>query len=568
MQAQLAEAQAAAVDVLWFTDHDWRLSQYGYRRVVHFNAFSEGEDGLSVSWSRKASGSFAAASGSIVSSPVSPLDPSGGKALRISGTSPGTATGFSVNRYQLNDTSSRQNTTGTLVGVALEIEVQPQAFSLDSFAEILVGTSFRPAIGGRPAGRYQISYRLGGPGTPGTAVLDGTGIRALTGIVTLAANAGQWNSLRLEPAADLARLWPDLPAPDDAGLVELDLGVASRRGSPAVAVFDYLRFSRGTTGAAAIDAQRRLSSELAGGFPGITQHNGLEVSLTDGHINWFGGEVSPFDYTGQKILPPSRDTNDLIANIGRIHDAHGLASYNHMFGSGSGPAVSKAAQDSRRVTVARMLLDTTVLGADMLEIYRRRNGVDLDHHLQAWDVCSRNGMFVTGTGVNDNHGGRNWAGELNNFVTWTWAASPSETDLLASFAAGRTYFGDLTKFRGGSLDLLVDGACPMGSVSVTTAPSRQLRISAASLPASGAVRVVQGAVDYANTEAPLTLSRTTIPADRFATGQAEISVANGSSSFVRTEVLDGSGAVIAASNPVWMLRTAPAGGIPIARRVA
>lgn len=36
--------------------------------------------------------------------------------------------------------------------------------------------------------------------------------------------------------------------------------------------------------------------------------------------------------------------------------------------------------------------------------------------------------------------------------------------------------------------------------------------------------------------------------------------------FVRTQVRDGFGAIVATSNPVWLLRRAPATGIPAARQ--
>ena len=37
-------------------------------------------------------------------------------------------------------------------------------------------------------------------------------------------------------------------------------------------------------------------------------------------------------------------------------------------------------------------------------------------------------------------------------------------------------------------------------------------------------------------------------------------------SFVRTQVFDSSGTLIGLSNPVWLLRKAPPGGIPAPRR--
>jgi hypothetical protein len=44
-----------------------------------------------------------------------------------------------------------------------------------------------------------------------------------------------------------------------------------------------------------------------------------------------------------------------------------------------------------------------------------------------------------------------------------------------------------------------------------------------------------------------------------------IAVETDQSSYVRTEVLDAEGTVVALSNPVWLLRERPPGGIPAAR---
>jgi hypothetical protein len=47
---QLAQAAASGVDVVWWSDHDWRMSGYGYRRAIHFDGFTELEDGASLTW--------------------------------------------------------------------------------------------------------------------------------------------------------------------------------------------------------------------------------------------------------------------------------------------------------------------------------------------------------------------------------------------------------------------------------------------------------------------------------------------------------------------------------------
>jgi hypothetical protein len=80
--------------------------------------------------------------------------------------------------------------------------------------------------------------------------------------------------------------------------------------------------------------------------------------------------------------------------------------------------------------------------------------------------------------------------------------------------------------------------------------------------------VLQGAVDYAGTSALAANTQVIAeyPAAKLAAGPVRLTVSNHAASFVRTQVLDSAGAVIALSNPVWLLREAPAGGIPPARQ--
>ncbi len=79
--------------------------------------------------------------------------------------------------------------------------------------------------------------------------------------------------------------------------------------------------------------------------------------------------------------------------------------------------------------------------------------------------------------------------------------------------------------------------------------------------------MLQGAVDYAGAAA---LSANTkiiaaYPTSQLASGSVTLSVSNQAGSFLRTQVLNSDGDVIGLSNPVWLLRSAPPGGIPAAR---
>lgn len=555
METHLSEAAKNHVNVLWWTDHDWRMMGYGYRQVVHFDAMSEIESGRTWTWVPRKTGTLASSSGAIVASPYSPLDPHPPGALRVAATSGGTAAGGYY--LEANTAKARKNERSTLAGQVLEIEIFPEQIGPSAYLEILIISSAHPAQSGRPAGTYSLSYRFGGAGAPGSRVAQG-----LTGVVTLGVQPGQMNSVRLTPAEDIAAIWPGMDS-RDFSIRTLRLGAASRSGAPCSGVFDFLRFSR-ISGDAARAVQARVMANYAPRFPGVKQYQGLEVSHYDPHVNWYGGTQAMPNYGPYPGKANGRDfARQAIASI---HSSGGVASYNHMYGT-AGTLKSESVQESMRAKVAAQLVTDKALGADLLEVgYRQRAGVTLERHVAVWDVCSRNGIFLTGTGVSDAHGQQPWTGLVNRFLTWAWAPSGVETDLLAALRAGRVYTGDMSLFAG-SLDLVVDGCCPMGGVSVSTLATRSLRVTATGIPAGGSLRLVRGLVDYAGpgTPAPNTVVAATWPATAFTTGSSTVSVDNSRSSFLRTEVLDGTGKIVALSNPVWLFTSAPATPVPAAR---
>ena len=107
----------------------------------------------------------------------------------------------------------------------------------------------------------------------------------------------------------------------------------------------------------------------------------------------------------------------------------------------------------------------------------------------------------------------------------------------------------------------------MGAVSVSSVTSRQLAATATGLPSGAVLQVLQGAVDYAGQNA-LTDDVKLIgsyTAAQLASGKITQAVSTAQDSFLRTQVISSTGAIIATSNPVWLLRKAPPNGIPAAR---
>lgn len=564
MDSQLYQATANSVDVVWWTDHDHRMDGSDFRDTVHFTSLTKeqgapGQGGAWV-WAKQQSGPAASASGGgIVKTPCSPNDPVAGGSLHLAAQSKTTAA--ARYGYYGNCQPAGWNYRDNLTGQSLSIDVLLSPGWSRGYLELLIGTSYHQASAGRPAGDYSLSYRFLPPAGQSSRTAQGN-----TGIITIPVQppGGGWTTVTITPSSDIAALWPDLDY-RDFSLWELTLNAVST-GDLVTGYFDYLQFNRTISGEAYLQQQADMGSSLAARYPSVIQQQGLEVSGSPPHINWFGNVTIP-DYgspTASQWI--SYLTSTLIP---QIHEAGGLVSYNHPYGTSfTQPALSAASQDAQLSQVAAALLPTgtapAALGADLLEVgYPLRQGVDLAHHVALWDVMSRNAVFLTGNGVNDDHYGQNWLTDLNNWATSAWAASTAQADLQAALAAGRAWCGALPQYPA-SLDLLVDGSCPMGSASVSAVTSRQLTVTATGIPANGSLAVLQGAVDYAGTADPTASTHViaTYPAAELTSGSVTLPVDTSADSFVRTQILNSSGTTVGLSNPVWLLQNQPPNGIP------
>ena len=314
-----------------------------------------------------------------------------------------------------------------------------------------------------------------------------------------------------------------------------------------------------------------MGAALAARYRSVVQQQGLEVSLSLPHVNWFGKSVTIPDYGSTS---GHRQYGIYLAQnlIPKVHASGGLVSFNHPFGYGDIAELPQAQQDAMLVQTANGMLPSSTapaaLGTDLLEVgYYLRQGVDLAHHVALWDIMSRNALFFTGNGTNDDHFGKDWLAKSNNWFSSVWAPSTGIADLLAALAAGRAWCASLSGYRG-SLDLLVDGTVPMGSVSISKVTSRKLVASATAVPAHGKVQILQGTVDYAGA-ADLSANTKVIGSytgSQLTGGSVTQRVDTSKDSFVRTQVLDSTGTQIGLSNPVWLLRAAPPGGIPAPRQ--
>lgn len=462
---QAKQAVMNGVDVLWATDHDWRMSHWGF--LTHLSMTSDVENGVRL---QRLSGSGA-------------TGPSG---LSMTGAS-----------YRLDSSAVRYNTRGNLSQLTITVDAVP-----NSSLQLRVVSSRHPVGGTLP---MQVTKTI-----------------TTTGTVS-------WR-----PGVDLAnRVAPGLAA--DFSLYDLFL--------EGTGTLSNLQLDWGMPGQEPLTVQAQVLSAVNARYA-TEIYQALEPSLYEPHVNWFGGSLMLPSYAGK---PAAGIHPDLVSQmVQTIHSRGGLASYNHPYGTHFG---GTGVPLSTRQQVARDVLSTNACGADLLEVaYPARNGANIDDHLFIWDACSRNSLYLVGTGVSDDHTGLNWNRQSDRFITCAWSASTAQSDLLTAMRGGRLFARKLSNWAG-SLDMTADGSVPMGTVSPSLA-LRTVRVQADQVPAGGVVQLLaapidNGGVPVGTAEPVATWSGTTV----------DSSTTVPAGSFFRAQVKDSDGIIVGVGNPIWSPRS-------------
>jgi predicted metal-dependent phosphoesterase TrpH len=497
MATHLDQARRLGVDVLFWTDHDFRLSAQGYRRRLGLAGRSDSEHGVEVSWQPRTEGGSTGA-----------VAYGGGAA---------TLTARGAGAYWLDAHAWNSTYSGSLADTTLAVELRP-----GPGAALQLDLSYQPASGGRDAGRYRLTYRFG----PSTRDRRAAGRE---GTVDLPAAAG-WSTVDIDPVADIRALWPDLVAEDNS-MFRLRVGVLGA----GTAAFRQIAITRARR-ADSLALMRDVMSRYAQRHPATRQYAALEVSLVR-HLNWFGGKLVMPDYGSR--APVQDDEIPAAQEMVRfIHDHGGIASYNHPL------AGSPAA------TAAHMVA-TRALGADVVEVAYGGSQSTVEGMLQVLDACARNGVHVTANGVTDDHDGTDWYGSRANWITRLWARSAELPDLQAALRAGRAFAYKPDGWNG-TLEVAAGGRPAMGAVAVTGGRAVPVTVTATDLPRDGRLEVVTGPVDRAAPAPAIGTVRShrgshslDLPADHY----------------VRAVVRDAAGRIVGVGNPLWAATdaaTAPA----------
>jgi hypothetical protein len=540
MMTHLDQAQRHKVDVIWWTDHDFRMEGYGYTKAIACDGTAEGQ-GLSWKPVQMEQGKVQATGREFLPAPGRGR----GTALRIEARSTDIAWG-SIAMKALTDNLLYST---SLADTTMTVDMLAEKVSDNATAFMQIRSSYRPATHGRPAGNYVVHYRLG---PASMRVLE----KPLRGVVQVKAT-GAWQTLTVDPVADIKLFWPDVE-PRDSALYDLRFGVRVRNGAAATAWFRNLTFTRARYKDPVRwgpDLQRELMAVYAPKYPNVVVYPSTEVSLVR-HINIFTSDPDLFQYAGPAVKDASPQALQAMVEWYRSRGA--VVQYNH-------PPPTSGAE----------LVAYKGFGCDLMEVGRDahhkkdRAGKNtiLGNRIDMFDTAARNAVFLTATGVTDDHVGLDWAqpgDKAQRYVTSVWSASKARDDLSAALAAGRAWWHDLLLWPAADVELFVDGRPAMGQAWRTDRKSANVTILARSVPDDSHVHLIVGKCDRAGAAPAITDK--VLKAHAFRSGAHETTLHRGDGQYLRVEVHDSQDRVIGFSNPFWILPTNHSADIPTARR--
>ncbi|MFC2076314.1 CehA/McbA family metallohydrolase [candidate division KSB1 bacterium] len=356
----------------------------------------------------------------------------------------------------------------------------------------------------------------------------------------------QWNTFEVNLSEDAEKY--NRGGRDNA-LNSVGFGLELARGSGTVYFDDYqiLREVKA-------DQLRTKMHELGrmyGAEFGVVNHMGQEISFGQ-HLNTWGSWVPMIDYSKHPTGMTYEETVDYV------HSHNGLAAINHYLwrepvrlARGNDPV----AEDDWYTKTIGELVESGCWGADMFELPSGTDQAKIKGYLRVWDSLNAAGLYITGHGVSDGHNSSEDGWHTGgNFVTWILARSKSEQDLMEGLRLGRAYFGDPAQFRG-ELEFRTGEGHTMGQVVATTSEEETVRIKLTELPLNSVVNVIiNGAVFEKYDAREPTLNKVlTIPTSQ--------------RTFVRLGVWTEGGRGILFTNPIYFVPPGDVGNIPSHRLI-
>lgn len=465
-----ADAAAAGLDLLWWTDHDFIFREHpelDLETIDWENGTAEGElPGTmatgSIPWSMvDRGGTLGGASLSVLAEAAA--EGSYGARVEVGEVPAG---GEHHRSWGLSVRQIWQQRP-TLAGLQLSFRVRRNA---------MAGTA-----------TFAVVANLSGAGEGGRAIHFYDGLADSSAgsdelWVPMGARTGEWVEVVVDVSALADATWPEQER--DLSTSMFTLALSAEEGAEGSWDIDSVEFRQALRGQALLDAQRGFLAELEGAG-GPANLVGQEITgLAEGHLNAFGSNVPLPDYPGL--------TGGLDELVAVAHAHGGIVAFNHLFGVG-GTLADEAIRAEQVETTLAELLATEAHGCDLLEVgYRERVG-QISDFLQVWDGLALEGQLLTGIGSSDIHGRGEWGEAPNNFITWVAAGSDDEADLLHGLRRGAAWFGDPTLFPDGEVQVSFEAPelhASTGQVLVGAAGPVHMRFAADWLDATWTVRVI------------------------------------------------------------------------------
>jgi len=492
---QALYAALSGYDLVWWSEHDWRMSCRDHLENVGFEDDEDVVVDFDGAAGTRAEYSAAAAStgaqGLLLATP-----PEGG-----------------VARARIR--SERKRLTYALAA-GIDAEIRLRASRLQAGDVIVVGFD----LSRHPWEARSLVYELRWEGSP-PAAGDGEAEVPWTKVIERTVPTGGWVPVRFPLTRDAEAAWAN---GSDDNLV--GIRVELRAAGAAEVALDDLTLRHGECGEALV----RVQEEWSRSYPNLAQGIGGEVSFSRPHLTRYGGDRSLVLHDlERRVGDPDAIVGDAQEVVRVVHASSGVVSWCHPLGTTMFSDLTPEQFDK--------VITLGIAGVDALEVgYRERAGWALPEYLKLWDRVCAGGVVVTALGVNDSHYNQ-WAPWENNFGTWLEAPADDEPALLRALREGRAFFGDPLRFRG-RLELQV-GAERMGGIVVGEGP-RTVRVRVTDGGSDLTVRLLgDGKVLH---EWP-GVSGSGVLGEQLAPGQVRT---------VRAEVWSADGEPLAFTNPIFL----------------